>query len=152
MQDRSRPFVGLALGLTSLGLLMGQAAPEGVTVTVKVTGIRNAEGVVRACMTTDARKFPRCQGNPDAHSTVVNAATSVTLTFRGVKPGHYALALLHDENNNGKADRALGMMPREGYGFSRDAPVRMGPPRFEQAAFDIAGAPQTLTVKMRYWL
>jgi uncharacterized protein (DUF2141 family) len=150
MRHRSRPFAALALAYCAL-LLTG-AGEAGVTVTVKVSDIRNAKGVVRACMTTDAKKFPRCQGNPDAHSMVVNSATSVTLTFKGVKPGHYALALLHDENNNGKADRALGMMPKEGYGFSRDAPVRMGPPKFSQAAFDVAGEPQTLAVKMRYWL
>lgn len=150
MRHRSRPFAALALAGSAL-LLTG-AGEAGVTVTVKVTDIRNAKGVVRACMTTDANKFPRCQGNPEAHSMVVNAASGVTLTFKGVKPGHYALALLHDENNNGKADRALGMMPKEGYGFSRDAPVRMGPPKFSEAAFDVSGEAQAMTVKMRYWL
>jgi uncharacterized protein (DUF2141 family) len=152
MRHRSRPFAALGLAVASLGLLTGQTAPAGVTVTVKVTDIRNLKGVVRACMTTDAKKFPRCQGNPDAHTAIVNAATGVTLTFKGVKPGNYAIALLHDENNNGKADRALGMMPKEGYGFSRDAPVKMAPPKFTQAAFDVGSAAQTLTIKMRYWL
>jgi len=151
VRHRSRPLAGLALGLASLGLLTGQA-PAGVTVTVKVTNIRNAKGEVRACMTTDAKQFPRCQGNPDAHRATLNAATTVTFTFSGVKPGRYGIALLHDENKNGKADRALGMMPKEGYGFSRDAPVNMAPPKFEQAAFDVGAAAQTLTIKMRYWL
>jgi uncharacterized protein (DUF2141 family) len=150
VRHRSRPFAAVAL--TAGALLLTGAGEAGVTVTVKVTDIRNAKGVVRACMTTDAKKFPRCQGNPEAHSMVANAATGVTLTFKGVKPGKYALALLHDENNNGKADRALGMMPKEGYGFSRDAPVRMGPPKFSEAAFDVGSEAQAMTVKMRYWL
>jgi uncharacterized protein (DUF2141 family) len=140
------------LAAASLGLLTAQTAPAGVTVTVKVTDIRNSKGVVRACMTTDSKKFPRCQGNPDAHRATVDAAGTVTFSFKGVKPGNYAIALLHDENNNGKADRALGMMPKEGYGFSRDAPVKMAPPKFAQAAFDVGSQPQTLTIKMRYWL
>ena len=152
MRHRSRVFASLALAAASFGLLTGQAAPVGVAVTVKVTDIRNSKGVVRACMTTDAKKFPRCQGNPDAHSAVVDAAGTLTLTFRGVKPGRYGIALLHDENSNGKADRALGMMPKEGYGFSRDAPVRMAPPKFAEAAFDVGSSAQTLTIKMRYWL
>ena len=69
-----------------------------------------------------------------------------------MKPGRYAIALLHDENSNGKADRVLGMMPKEGFGFSRDAPVRMGPPKFRDAAFDMGTSDRELTIKMRYLL
>lgn len=152
MRHGSRPFASLALGLASLGLLTGQAPSDGVTVSVKVTDIRNAKGVVRACMTTNAKQFPRCQGNPEAHRAVTDAAGNVSFTFTGVKPGRYAIALLHDENNNGKADRALGMMPKEGYGFSRDAPVKMAPPKFEEAAFDVGAQAQSQTIRMRYWL
>ena len=83
---------------------------------------------------------------------MVPAGRSVTLEFEGVRPGRYAIALLHDENGNGKADRALSLMPREGYGFSRDAPVRMGPPSFEQAAFEVGPARVSQTIRMRYML
>ncbi|MEO0698152.1 MAG: DUF2141 domain-containing protein [Pseudomonadota bacterium] len=72
--------------------------------------------------------------------------------FSDVEPGDYAVALLHDENNDGKANRALGMMPKEGYGFSRDAKVRMGPPKFGDAVFEHVGEDQELTIKMRYFL
>ena len=51
-----------------------------------------------------------------------------------------------------RADRALGMMPREGFGFSRDAPVRMGPPDFEEAAISIGSSPFQQTIRMRYML
>jgi uncharacterized protein (DUF2141 family) len=46
-------------------------------------------------------------------------------------------------------DKAM-MMPREGYGFSRDAPVRFGPPSFRSAAFTVGAAPVHQTVRMRY--
>jgi uncharacterized protein (DUF2141 family) len=83
---------------------------------------------------------------------VVPAGKQVQFFFNDVKPGRYAIALLHDENDNGKADRALGMMPKEGFGFSRDAPVRMGPPSFDSAAFDYAGEAKAVTIRMRYML
>ena len=60
--------------------------------------------------------------------------------------------MLHDENNNGKADRALMMMPKEGYGFSRDAKVKMGPPSFASAAFEVGSQPLSQTIRMRYML
>jgi uncharacterized protein (DUF2141 family) len=133
-------------------LLTGASGAPGVAVTVTVSDVRSAEGVVRACMTADRARFPRCRGVPGAHSAVVPARGTIVLTFTGVAPGRYAIALLHDENANGKADRALGMMPREGFGFSRDAPVRMGPPSFDDAAFSVAGAPVTQRIRMRYML
>jgi len=103
-------------------------------------------------MTSHPDRFPRCRGDADAYALVVPANAPVTLDFGRVAPGRYAIALLHDENGNGKADRALSLMPREGYGFSRDAPVRMGPPRFAQAAFDVGRAPVRQTIRMRYML
>lgn len=122
------------------------------SVSVTVTDLRSSEGVVRACMTTNPERFPKCRGDAIAHSKVVAAGKTVSFTFTDVKPGRYAIALLHDENNNGKADRALMMMPKEGYGFSRDAKVRMGPPKFKDAAFDVTAQAQSQTIRMRYML
>ncbi len=145
-----------ALALLPFGTALVAAAPSGsggATITVTVTGLRNAEGVVRACMTTDEDRFPRCRGVPGAYGATTEAQEgNVTFTFTGVKPGRYAIALLHDENANGKADRALGMMPKEGFGFSRDAKVRMGPPRFADAAFDVGSENRAMTIHMRYML
>jgi uncharacterized protein (DUF2141 family) len=122
-------------------------------VTVVATGLRNAEGVVRACMTGDVARFPRCHDPATGYRVVGEASDSVVLTFRDVKPGRYAIALLHDENGNGKADRAAMMIPREGFGFSRDARVRFGPPKFGEAAFEVVpGARETLVIRMRYML
>lgn len=122
-------------------------------VVITVTNLRSAEGEVRACMTTQEDIFPKCIKDPASHRTVVGAGEeTVTIRFADVEPGRYAIALLHDENGNGKADRALGMMPKEGYGFSRDAKVRMGPPDFEDAVFEHAEGRQELTIRMRYFL
>lgn len=152
MRDRPgavRQFRALALAAGSAALLVGAAGP-GTKVTVTVSEIRSTKGVIRACMTTDPKKFPRCRGVAGAHSAVVSAKGAVTLTFTGVQPGRYAIALLHDENENGKADRAAGMMPTEGFGFSRDAKVRMGPPKFSAAVFDIGSEPVSQAIRMRY--
>ncbi|ODS60884.1 MAG: hypothetical protein ABS48_00460, partial [Erythrobacter sp. SCN 68-10] len=117
-----------------------------------VTDLRSDKGVVRACMTTREDIFPKCIKDPQSHRVVVPAGEKIEIRFTGVKPGRYAIALLHDENNNGKADRAMGMMPKEGYGFSRDAPVRMAPPKFSDAVFDQGESTQRLTIRMRYFL
>ena len=140
----------IASGALASAALASPAAAGEVVITI--TDLRSTEGVVRACMTTKEKIFPKCRKDPASHRTVVKAGDSVTIRFTDVEPGAYAVALLHDENNDGKANRALGMMPKEGYGFSRDAKVRMGPPKFEDAVFDHKGEDQAITIKMRYFL
>lgn len=144
----------LALAILGAGAAASvSAAPaKGGEVIITVTDLRSTKGVVRACMTTRANIFPKCIKDPTAHRTVVPAAGKVEIRFTGVKPGQYAIALLHDENDNGKADRALGMMPKEGYGFSRDAPVNMAPPKFKDAVFTLGQGVSRFTIKMRYFL
>lgn len=142
----------IGLATTSLALLTGATPPQHGQIAVTVTDLRSAKGLVRACLTAQPKAFPDCSKDPAAHTASVAAAKRTELKFDGVKPGRYAISVLHDENSNGKADRVLGMMPKEGFGFSRDAPVRMGPPKFDKAAFDFSGEAQSLTVKMRYML
>ncbi|MEP0390480.1 MAG: DUF2141 domain-containing protein [Erythrobacter sp.] len=135
------------------GALLAASAPTSAgTVTITVTDLRNTKGVVLACMTTKEDIFPRCRRDPNSHRTKVKAANTITIRFEDVEPGEYAIALLHDENDDGKANRVLGMAPKEGYGFSRDAPVRMSPPDWEDAVFSVGPASQNVKIKMRYFL
>ncbi|WP_340588291.1 DUF2141 domain-containing protein [Erythrobacter alti] len=141
-----------ALAITGVFAAPLQAGPTGARVTVEITNLRNSDGVVRACMTRDEDRFPRCQDAAQGYRVIVPAGEATVLRFNNVAPGTYAIALLHDENDNGRADRALGMMPTEGFGFSRDARVRMGPPDFDDAAFTVDSAPIRQSIRMRYML
>jgi uncharacterized protein (DUF2141 family) len=141
-----------ALMLAGGGALAAAGPALAGDVVITVTDLRSTKGVVRACMTTREDIFPKCIKDPTAHRTVVPAGENIEIRFSGVKPGDYAIALLHDENNNGKADRAMGMMPKEGYGFSRDAPVRMAPPKFKDAVFKIEEGLSRVSIRMRYFL
>ena len=143
-------LAGIGTGLAAS--LVAGAAPNTAEVVIAVTDLRSTNGVVRACMTTRADIFPKCIKDPAAFRAVVPASGKVEIRFAGVKPGQYAIALLHDENDNGKADRAMGMMPTEGYGFSRDAPVKMAPPKFKDAVFALGEGASRVTIKMRYFL
>lgn len=149
MRHRSRSFAALSLSLAALGLL-GAAAPGGVTITVKVIDLRDRDGAIRGCITDNPKEFPNCRKDGPSQQLAIPAKGDDVLRFTGIKPGRYAVVLLHDENNNGKMDKKLLFLPKEGYGFSRDAPVHMGPPKFDEAAFDVGNDAISLTLKMRY--
>lgn len=145
MRHGSRPLFALTLALP----LLGAGSPGLTEVSVVVTGLRNAKGQVLACLTAQPKAFPDCRKDPAAKQAIVPAAPTVQIRFGAVPAGRYAISLIHDENGNRKLDLAV-MIPREGYGFSRDAAVTMGPPKFDKAAFDVAGPTIEQKARMRY--
>lgn len=120
------------------------ATPD-ADVVVHLTGIPNARGQVRVAVCTEAHFLQLHCG----HVASTAAATgTMTIRVRGVPPGIYAVQAWHDANNNKAIDRNWMGMPTEALGFSRDAPMRFGPPRFADAAIRIGpdGAEITLAL------
>lgn len=148
MRNRSRAFHALIVA-AALPLL-GGTAPVSTDVTAAVTGLRSEKGQILGCMTRRPDSFPGCANDPQAKRLIV-PATTTRLSFGQVPEGRYAISLVHDENANGKLDKRL-MIPREGFGFSHDAPVMMGPPKFDSAAFPVGATGEHLKIKMRYLL
>jgi uncharacterized protein (DUF2141 family) len=74
-----------------------------------------------------------------------------SIHFDGLPHGNYAVAVIHDENNNHKLDTFAGI-PREGFGFSRNPSVTFGPPRFAAARFTLSSDADRQQVRMRYLL
>lgn len=126
-------------------LLLGTSPPGKVE--VALTGLRSTHGKIQACLTLRADIFPDCQADPAARRLTVPAGQP--LSFGDLPSGAYALALIHDENGNGRLDTRLGI-PIEGFGFSRNPVILFGPPRFAAARFAVTGGESDQTVKVRY--
>ncbi|OYY91725.1 MAG: hypothetical protein B7Y45_01770 [Sphingomonas sp. 28-66-16] len=123
----------------------GQAGTA--TLTMQITNVRNANGVIRVDVCTEAEFLKKCRIFADA-----KAETGTTMvTIENVPFGVYGVSITHDENKNGKVDRGLFGLPKEGIGFSNDAPIRMGPPSWSDARIEFTG-PKTISMKMRYFM
>ena len=127
--------------------MLAAAAPV-TRLDVEVDNLRSAKGMIRICLTADPDNFPACIDDANALTRSVPASVRTT-SFPGLPQRGYALAIIHDENSNSKLDTIAGI-PREGYGFSRNAAARFGPPRFSAARFMVAGDAELQQVKMRY--
>lgn len=136
-----------AAGLGAVWMMLAATAPV-TRLDVEVDNLRSAKGMIRICLTADPKNFPACVDDADALTRSIPASVHAT-SFPGLPQRAYALAIIHDENNNAKLDTFAGI-PREGYGFSRNAAVRFGPPRFSAAQFTLAGDADMQQVKMRY--
>jgi uncharacterized protein (DUF2141 family) len=117
---------------------------------VEITGARNAKGQILCALFAPGSAFPTKPENAVArtHSEIANG--SGVCEFRGVAPGRYAVSAFHDENSNGKIDTNFIGIPKEGLASSNDAKGRMGPPKFDAAAFEYAGGRLELKVKLMY--
>lgn len=128
-----------------VAMLILAGAAEAADLRIEVSGLRNAEGTVYAAVCTEDQFLqPACTwfGSAPASSGVVTVAD--------VPPGTYAVQVIHDENDNRTLGRP-GLLPTEGVGFSRDAPVRFGPPRWDDSRFDLTEAGATVPLTMRYF-
>ena len=71
---------------------------------------------------------------------------TATITFTNVAPGQYAVVVVHDKNGNRKMDNNFLGIPKEKGGFSNNAPAKMGPAKFDKAAFDVNDTTVTQTI------
>ncbi len=113
---------------------------------LEVKGVRSSEGDVYAGVhiPTPGVKFPAEEGSVHTFKTPARAGT-VTVVFKDVPPGEYALTAFHDEDGSGEMNfNALGI-PTEGYAFGNDATGFMGAPKFEDAAVTLAEGAQSVT-------
>lgn len=144
-------------GIASAALILALAAsPEmaragnpGVTLDIAVSGLRSIHGNVLVCLTANPKFFPNCDKDPAGRKQRVAANQAGDIRFDDVQPQTYAVSLIHDENANNKMDLAI-FMPKEGFGFSRNPRIGMGPPKFSSAAFSVGAKNEHLAVAMKY--
>jgi uncharacterized protein (DUF2141 family) len=132
-------FIGMALLV-----LPAQAS----TVVVNVGGVRSELGHVLVALCTRADFLqPHCRWKGKVRATI----GAVTVRIKDVPPGRYAAQAFHDENDNGTLDRNFFGLPKEAMGFSNNAPIHLGPPRFDVAAFTVTPGTTEISFSLRYF-
>lgn len=119
---------------------------------VRISNIRNDKGVIRLAFFIDQASFEKEE--PSFSRTISKKSLrngNITVNFRGISAGRYGIALLDDENENGKMDYLL-KMPLEGFGFSNYIHTGTKIPDFEKFVFDYDGKKLTVSIRARYIL
>lgn len=121
-------------------------APSAMLI-VHVTEVRSVSGSVHVDICTMGQFLKSC-----THSGAAPAVLGTTdVIVRNLPPGRYAAQVFHDKNGNGEVDRRLFGIPKEGIGFSNDARISFGPPKFADAAFTYNGGVQSIALRLRYF-
>jgi len=102
---------------------------------VNVEGIETNQGQVLATL-CKKEEFLKSKCEYSGAVKLDNVSEHV-IVFENVKLGEYALQLFHDVNNDFKLQTNLMGIPTEPFAFSNNAKGKFGPPKFEQAAFEV---------------
>jgi uncharacterized protein (DUF2141 family) len=119
------------------------------TISVRVEGLRNNNGTVFVALFDNKKAFEDNK-NPMLSGQARPVGGACVVVFEKVVPGRYALNFIHDENDNKKLDTNFIGMPKEGFGYSKDAMGRFGPPGFEAAALVVPVGPFPVIMKAKY--
>lgn len=133
-------------------ILFAQVASKS-TLTVYITGFRNAKGRVGIALYRDGKGFPSDSANAVATQRFEIDPQTLTATavFKNIPQGTYAASVFHDENMTGKMEHNSMGIPQSGYGISNNPNTNFGPPTPEQASFKVNQSESTIEIKMVYW-
>jgi uncharacterized protein (DUF2141 family) len=120
------------------------------TLVVDISNIQNDKGQIGCSLFSKEDGFPSQAEKADSSLFVKQKAGKATCTFEGLKPGKYAVSVMHDADKDGKLETTLVGRPKEWWGVSNNVPAeRFGPPKYEAATFKYTGDPKTIKVKLR---
>lgn len=137
--------------LGSLTLALSASANSSTTLTIDVDGLRNRKGQVCLSVFAASIGFPSNTTNAVQSQCVKITDAPLKVTLRQLQPGSYAVAVLHDENNDRRANRNFLGFPKEGFGFSRNPVIRFGPPKFATSAVPVMGSSTNIQIQLNYF-
>ena len=154
MQQNCRDYLDSFVRLTSfvaaMAFLASPAFSESSsTVLIEVAGFKNTRGTLNCRLFTKAADFPDGEGIVTLRVPITGPNTSCS--FSNIEPGTYAVAVVHDENGNGKLDKNFVGVPSEGYGVSNNKTYALSAPKWDESSFMLGATERkALLVKLRY--
>ncbi len=117
-------------------------------VTVTVHGIQARHGTVYVVV-DDQDHFLK-PGTPFVAVLADPPAGDHAFVLKNVPAGDYAVAVLHDENDNKQMDYDSSGRPAEGWAMTRFGPEAMHPPAFDDAKVSVPADGASFDVTMSY--
>lgn len=140
------------MAIFSIFFLTSFTPPVNQNLKITITRLHSNDGVVLVSLFKEGNGYPDDAAKAYGKEKAYIVDKTATIIFKSVPPGSYAVAILHDENNNQKMDKNMLGIPKEGYGFSNNASGAFGPPSYKKASFNhSAGAVTSIQIKTKYF-
>lgn len=126
------------------GILTTNAQEETFNLTVNIAGLNSNKGTLLIGLYNNKQSFLNKQFKSDV--VKIMGKKSVVI-FKNLPKGEYAVSFVHDENDNKKMDTSFFGIPKEDYGCSNNAKGFMGPPKYDDAKFQLVEN-KTINIKI----
>ena len=137
-------------GMFFPSMVLAEDAKAG-NIEVQVRTFRNQKGHLGCALFAGPKGFPVKSRKAKAIRLSPIKGKSATCRFNNVRPGTYAVAVLHDEDKNGKLKKNFLGVPQEGYGVSNNHVPTMRTPKYEKARFNVKPEEtKRLRIKLKY--
>ena len=100
---------------------------------ILVSNIEEKRGTIHYGVYNNPKLFPEESGKLFGGVEEVSKVIEDGLLIDDLEESNYAIAIFHDKNSNDKFDTFFSI-PKEKFGFSNNARVFLGPPKFEDAS------------------
>ena len=149
MRNKLRAFFILASLLVFSISAAEQGASESCPVTLVAQGVQGTKGVIGFVVFASKNGWPEKHDLAFRQKATAAKPGDVSVVIPDMKPGRYAIAMIHDENENKRIDKKPSGRPREGWGVSNNLKATLKPPGFEAATVEIkCGA--RVAIKIQY--
>jgi len=142
--------LALATGLVSLPALADTTGGPETPVRVELEGLVDATGKVYIAVYDNDDDWLGddvfASREVDIESAREGELVSTELLL---PPGEYAITIFYDSNGNGELDTNFIGLPKEPIAMSNNAKPRFGPPKYEDAAFEVVLEPIIQRVKIK---
>lgn len=132
-------------------LLSAYGAHAQSAVDVNIRKIRNGKGVCCVVLFADAVAFPGAYTKAVASKVVRARAGEEKVRFEKIPAGTYAIAVIHDENEDGKLNTNFIGIPTEGYGASNNRLPLASAPKFSMSSFTVTGKDKSVDIDLKYF-
>lgn len=134
--------------LASIALVAAAPIAQAASLELTVTQVEDAAGTLLVAVFDSETGWQASDAVASATAPVTGEG-AVTLTIDGLPEGEVGIKLYQDVDNDGELARSAIGIPKEPYGFSNDAPVRFGPPKWDAAKFSLAEDANSHVIALR---
>ena len=125
-------------------ILSTSAQEETFNLTINIAGLSSDKGSLLVGVYNTKESFLKKPFESDIIK-IINKKSIIT--FKHIPKGAYAVSFIHDENDNKKLDTNFIGIPKEDFGCSNNAQGFMGPPKYEDAKFQLTEN-KTINIKI----
>jgi uncharacterized protein (DUF2141 family) len=127
----------------------GAASSTTGSVDVRIEGVLSNIGIVYVSVFVSPQGFPNVLTSAHDNRSYPASPEAIAFNYPALPAGRFAISVFHDADGDKALSTNFLGIPKEAYGFSRNAKGLFGPPSFKHAAVQLAaGEVKTLVIQL----